>query len=67
MRNAMPTRWFEEAESTADAGGVSSERNAVPARRRVTKDAASPLPRRLLSWLATRHPISWPISPTRLH
>jgi len=67
MQNAMPTRWIEQAESRRVLTEFRSERMPTPPRCKVTKDAASHLPTRLLSWLATRHPMGWSVSLMRLH
>ena len=67
MRHAMPTRWIVEAESRRVLTLRLSERTPPPPRHWVTEDAAPHLPMRLLSWLATRHPMGWSVSLTRLH
>jgi hypothetical protein len=67
MRNAMPTRWIEQAESRRMLTDALSERKPTPPRCRVAADAASQLSTRLRSWLATRHPMGWPVSQARPH
>jgi hypothetical protein len=67
MRHAMPTRWIEEAEARRVLTEVPPEQMPAPPRCTVMEDAASQLPTRLLSWLATRHPLGWSVSLTRLH
>ena len=67
MREAMPTRWIEEAESRRVLALRLSERKPTPPRHWVTEDVASHLPTWVLSWLLTRHPSIWPVSLARLH
>ncbi len=67
MRDAMPTRWIEEAESRRVLTLRLSERIPTPPRCRIAEDATSHLPTRLLSWFTARHPLVWSISPTRAH
>jgi hypothetical protein len=67
MRDAMPTRWIEEAESRRVLAVLLSERMPVPPRRRIAEDVALHLPTRLLSWLAVRHLMGWPVSLVRLN
>ena len=67
MRNAMPTRWIEEAESRRVLMAFLPERMPVSPRGKVTEDVASHLPTRLLSWLAMRYLMVWPVSLIRPH
>ena len=62
MRNAMPTRWIEQAESRRVLTNALSERKLTPPRCRVAANAASLLSIRLRSWLITRHPVGWPVA-----
>ena len=60
MRNAMPTRWIEQAESRQVLTIILSEREPSPPPGRVAEDPASHLSTRLLSWLTTHVPMGRP-------
>jgi hypothetical protein len=65
MRNAMPTRWIEQAESRRMLTDALAERQPMPPRCRVAEEAALHLSTRLRSWLTARHPMGWPVSQAR--
>jgi hypothetical protein len=65
MRDGMPTRWIEQAESRRVLTDALSERKPKPPPSTVAEDAVSKLPTRLRSWLCTRHPIDWVVSQAR--
>jgi hypothetical protein len=67
MRNAMPMRWIEQAESRQVLATALFERKPTPPRSSVAQDAVSQLSTRLRSWLAARHPMGWPVVQVRPH
>jgi hypothetical protein len=67
MRNAMPMRWIEEAESRRVLAETLAERQPTPRRCRVAEDVALHLSTRLRSWLTARHPMGWSVSQAHPH
>jgi hypothetical protein len=62
MRNAMPVRWIEQKEARQVITTALFERAPkVPWSTAAENAAAQWLPR-LGSWLATRHPMGWPVA-----
>jgi hypothetical protein len=60
MRNAMPMRWIEQAESRRVLTNALSEFKPTPPRPSLVEDAASQLLLQLRSWIAARHPmVGW--------
>ena len=66
MRNTMPTRWIEEAESRRVITDTLAEGQPTPSRHGLAEDALH-LSTRLLLWLTTRQPMGWPASQTQPH
>jgi hypothetical protein len=61
MRNAMPVRWIEQKEARQVITAALFERAPKAPWSAAAENAAAQWLPRLGAWLATRHPMGWPV------